>query len=44
MTEIIKAIEKLARERGVRIETSSPVEAIITESGSRAACASPTVE
>jgi 1-hydroxy-2-isopentenylcarotenoid 3,4-desaturase len=33
MTEIIAAIEKLARERGVQIETSAPVEAIITESG-----------
>ncbi|MDT0117717.1 phytoene desaturase family protein [Microbacterium sp. PRF11] len=33
MTEIIKAIERLARERGVQIEASSPVEAIITEAG-----------
>ncbi|KEP72412.1 phytoene dehydrogenase, partial [Microbacterium sp. SUBG005] len=33
MTEIIRAIERLARERGVRIETSSPVDAIITDSG-----------
>ncbi|MFF0910008.1 phytoene desaturase family protein [Microbacterium enclense] len=32
-TEIIKAIERLARERGVRIETGTPVEAILTESG-----------
>jgi len=32
-TEIITAIERLAVERGVRIETGAPVEAILTESG-----------
>ena len=32
-TEIIAAIERLARERGVQIETGVPVEAIITDDG-----------